>query len=87
MCERTGCKTGYLNELEKGGMLKEGKFAGDGEGSGNQLGDCAGGENPIKEVDGFSVEFPIRKWFMELGFGSCAFIKGYAPSLYPEPNP
>jgi hypothetical protein len=32
-------------------MLKDGKFAGDGEGKGSQLGDWAGGENPKKGAD------------------------------------
>jgi hypothetical protein len=68
-------------------MLKEGKLAGEGEGRGNQLGDCPGGEKPMKEADGFSAEFPIRNWFIEVGFGSCVFIKGYEPSLYPEEKP
>jgi len=68
-------------------MLKEGKLAGEGEGNGSQLGDCAGGEKPMKEADGFSAEFPMRKWFIEVGLGSCVFIKGYVPSLYPEAKP
>jgi hypothetical protein len=65
-------------------MLKEGKLAGEGEGNGNQLGDWAGGEKPMKEADGLSAEFPIRNWFIEVGFGSCVFINEYEPSLYPE---
>lgn len=84
---RTGCNTGYLNELENGAMLKDGKFAGDGDGRGSQLGDCAGGENPKNEADGFSVEPPKRNWLIVVEFASCEFIKGYVLSLYPDPNP
>jgi hypothetical protein len=38
----------------------------------------------MKEADGLSAEFPIRNWFIEVGFGSCVFINEYEPSLYPE---
>lgn len=76
ICGRMGCSTGYLNELENGAMLKDGKLAGDGEGRGSQLGDCAGGEKPKKDADGFSAEPPKRNWLMELEFASCEFIKG-----------
>ena len=41
-------------------MLKDGKFAGDGDGSGSQLGDCVGGVNPRNEAEGLSVEAPKR---------------------------
>ena len=60
MWGRTGCRTGYLNELANGAMLKDGKFAGDGDGRGSQLGDCAGGENPKNDADGFCSEAPSR---------------------------
>jgi hypothetical protein len=87
MWGRTGCKTGYLKVLENGGMLKEGKFAGEGDGRGSQPGDCAGGESPINGADGFSDTLPRRKWLIEVGLVSCVFIKEYALSLYPDPNP
>jgi hypothetical protein len=41
-------------------MLKDGKFAGDGDGRGSQLGDWAGGENPRNDADGFSPELAKR---------------------------
>lgn len=75
MCGRIGCNTGYLNEFENGAMLKDGKFAGDGDGSGSQLGDCAGGEKPKKGADGFSVEPAKRNWCMGFEFAAFEFIK------------
>lgn len=62
---RTGCRTGYLSEPENGAMLKDGKLAGDGDGRGSQLGDCAGGVNPRNVADGFSVEAPMRNWLID----------------------
>lgn len=62
-------------------MLNDGKFAGDGDGRGSQLGDWAGGENPINEADGFSAEPLNRKWLMEVEFTSCEFVKEYVGSL------
>jgi hypothetical protein len=61
-------------------MLKDGKFAGDGDGRGSQLGDCAGGENPMKDADGFCSEPASRNWPIEVAFASCEFINEYAPS-------
>lgn len=81
MWGRTGCRTGYLNELENGAMLKDGKFAGEGDGRGSQLGDCAGGENPKNDVDRLSAEPTRRNWLIEVGFASCGFINEYAPPL------
>lgn len=80
MCGKTGCNTEYLNELGKGAMLKDGKFAGEGDGRGSQLGDGAGGVNPKNGADGLSVDPPRRNWLIEAGFASCVFINGYALS-------
>lgn len=77
---RTGCKTGYLNELVNGAMLKDGKFAGEGDGRGSQFGDCAGGVKPKNEADGFSVEPPSRNWFSADELCSWEFITEYGPS-------
>lgn len=68
-------------------MLKDGKFAGDGDGRGSQLGDWAGGENPKNDAEGLSPVPPRRNWFIEAEFASCWFINGYVLSLYPDPNP
>lgn len=81
---RSGCRTGYLNELGNGGMLNDGKFAGDGGGRGSQLGDGAG-ENPKNGTDGLSAALPRRKLLMEDGFVSCGFISEYALSGYWKP--
>ena len=74
MWERIGCRTGYLNELWNGAMLKDGKFVDDGNGRGNQLGDWVGGVKPKYEPGGLSADAPRRKWFMEVEFESCVVI-------------
>ena len=65
--------------MANGAILKDGKFAGDGDGRGSQLGDCAGGENPRNDADGFSAEPPSLNWAMDDAFASCEFNKEYAP--------
>lgn len=68
-------------------MPKEVKFVGAGDGGGSQVGECAGGEKPMKWADGFSVEFPTRKLFKDAGFASCGFTKTYGLPLKPEAKP
>ena len=73
--------------LENGCRLKEGKFAGDGDGRGSQPGDCAGGESPKNGAGGFSAELASRKWLAGEEPDSCGFTNANAPSPYPELSP